>query len=646
MTKRITALILAFSFVICYYPVVTRADGVNLVWNCADKPIKVGSVVQISLSADIVQDFRIMVVTPDSKQTFIDGQNASFTVTKPGTHALIGYTIDPLTGQMTGMSVQQRFEAESNVDLYTGNDTGETDKQDQSTQCETQEYSYNCECGYAKVTDECTGDTMQCTHILNGISTLVKQSEPIMVGNEFGHILTQTDICSICHERIDTEVGAKREVHNYSSDTNGKLTCSICSYSVTPANFAEAAKIIGSPTYRIYHNDVFSQHDSDMLFKTTAKEVLNHRTKLGYVLVEEAYDVLDNEDMKETEEAIKKEIVYETLQDIICEKADDTMVEAVQISTILGYNKYLLSFIEETGSTVLGETLDKLNVEGGIEVGVGLFTSGVKSFINFYMDQDVIKQASEEEIAKIAFCLAMSDETERALLVMRDEMGNDYKGIIDELINENRNGLDYAKSQKNADIKMLINNLRSKAIIDFSIDAAPAIAEGIAYAAEKSFEYAANSKVAIPWNTLISKAHIANVWSEISDGVSIAGQIMAGINIGHAIGGAADKMIFAEDQLMIINGYENRAYSDMITAYNQKSPNLYEVTCIYLETLKQGYAAARDYYGSHDSWFAKTIEGKGTTEYYSTQSSICSGKMSLIDNYIQSLNEEQRKYEN
>lgn len=117
MAKRITALTLAFSFVICFCPAVTRADGVNLVWNCADKPIKVGSVVQISLSADSEQDFRVMVVTPDSKQTFINGKNVTFTVTKEGTHALIGYTIDPLTGQMTGMSVQQRFEAEGQINM-------------------------------------------------------------------------------------------------------------------------------------------------------------------------------------------------------------------------------------------------------------------------------------------------------------------------------------------------------------------------------------------------------------------------------------------------------------------------------------------------------------------------------------------------
>lgn len=110
------ALFLSFSFVIWFHPAVAWADGVNLTWNCADSPVKVGSTIHICLTADSEQDFRVMVVTPDSKQTFIDGQDVTFTVTQSGTHAMIGYTIDPSNGKMTGMSAQQRFEAEGEAD--------------------------------------------------------------------------------------------------------------------------------------------------------------------------------------------------------------------------------------------------------------------------------------------------------------------------------------------------------------------------------------------------------------------------------------------------------------------------------------------------------------------------------------------------
>lgn len=504
------------------------------------------------------------------------------------------------------------------------------------------------------VTDRVTGETvtvaqditMQCAHTENGESSLIRQKDAVMSGDEEGHMLAYVDVCTICKEEIVTPWRGEKDPHFFTSDDNGKLTCSECQYTVTPASFAEAANIVGSPAYRIYHEAVFPLHSPDGLFRSTASSVIEHRVNDKFlVYLEESYDVLDNEDFAEVESAMQEQIVYEILQDLLCERADETM------QTAIGINQEMMdkeSVADAIGGLVADELIDagweKLGLNEAEKAYGNLCSGAVLSAIGIMKESAKIINATAEEKAKIAFCLAMNEETERALRTLREEMDSSYTPIIDELIERNQKNLNEAMKSEWWDAAELIIKLTGETIIEYGVfTEVPAVIGIIIEATHQNYLQAFRSKTTSVVE-VCKKMKTYSYWKQVAEGVDIVASIMVGIEIGHALTGDADQLLYAQDQLMMILPHEVTAYSNMCDAYYGQDDELYAITCVYLETLKQGYSSAKVLYDSHDTGFAKLWESAEETEACIKLSRECGQKMDKIDNYLQLLNLERRKY--
>lgn len=86
--SRLAALVLC---IVWLAPAAAAEMSVSLSFTCsADVPC-VGSTVDFTLTGEGVVDYCVMIVEPDSQQTFLYGASSSYLITKPGLHIIIGY---------------------------------------------------------------------------------------------------------------------------------------------------------------------------------------------------------------------------------------------------------------------------------------------------------------------------------------------------------------------------------------------------------------------------------------------------------------------------------------------------------------------------------------------------------------------------
>ena len=90
--KRTVSLILCLCVLLIAYPSLGEdKPSVSASYACADMPVKVGSVLDFTLTGQNCVQYALMVVRPDSTQVFYNGSAMSVLIDMPGKYAFIAY---------------------------------------------------------------------------------------------------------------------------------------------------------------------------------------------------------------------------------------------------------------------------------------------------------------------------------------------------------------------------------------------------------------------------------------------------------------------------------------------------------------------------------------------------------------------------
>lgn len=90
---RLLSLMLAVTMLVSILPVSALAESpwVKMSYTCSDAQPMVGSQMSFSFTGGGCEAYKLMVVTPDSRQHFYDGPQAKVPLTVPGLHVFVGY---------------------------------------------------------------------------------------------------------------------------------------------------------------------------------------------------------------------------------------------------------------------------------------------------------------------------------------------------------------------------------------------------------------------------------------------------------------------------------------------------------------------------------------------------------------------------
>lgn len=94
------ALLMLFAMLPC--TALSAGPRVEMSYTCPDAQPMVGSQVTFSLTGEGCEAYKLMVVTPDSKQHFYDGPQPTVTLGVPGLHVFVGYGTDDATPGAAG----------------------------------------------------------------------------------------------------------------------------------------------------------------------------------------------------------------------------------------------------------------------------------------------------------------------------------------------------------------------------------------------------------------------------------------------------------------------------------------------------------------------------------------------------------------
>lgn len=101
---RLLSLMLAVTMLVSILPVSALAENpwVQINYTCSDAQPMVGSQVSFSFTGGGCEAYKLMVVTPDSRQHFYDGPQAKVLLTVPGLHVFIGYGTNDASPNASG----------------------------------------------------------------------------------------------------------------------------------------------------------------------------------------------------------------------------------------------------------------------------------------------------------------------------------------------------------------------------------------------------------------------------------------------------------------------------------------------------------------------------------------------------------------
>ena len=89
--RRILALLMCIALLQCIPATAETELSVSVSYTCSTPEVAVGSVLTFSLTGVGTVDYCVMIVEPDSMQTFLYGASSTYTITKPGLHIIIAY---------------------------------------------------------------------------------------------------------------------------------------------------------------------------------------------------------------------------------------------------------------------------------------------------------------------------------------------------------------------------------------------------------------------------------------------------------------------------------------------------------------------------------------------------------------------------